>query len=499
MAKSEDNKTEAEKTAKAVEASVRDEINAIKQENLSGQQLRLARKLAAKHGLDPSSDLDAVRLLRNEGIDPFAAPTMADTHNTQARIGTLEDQDRHLPAPRQATAVGESAPITDAQRARAVMRIQRDLAMRRKRRMAQLIARLFFFVTIPTMIAGYYFFFVATPMYSVKSGFMVQSSQNPVMPTSGGGLFGGGGGSLFGAEDSIGVQDYLKSPEAMIRLSEEHGFTAIFQGEDIDPIQRLDEDVSTEKAYKTYVKKVLVGFDPTEGILRMEVIAPTAEAAVRFSNALIEYAEERVDDQTSRLREGQLAGAQKLREDAEANLITARKRVLALQEEVGVFSGTAELSVVMGQISTLEATLQQRRLALAELQNNTRPNKAKVKSLSNQISELEKALLELRSNMTETNAAGTSLARITSELTQAESEVILRQTMLAQSVQTMEAAVIEASRQTKYLALNVRPTKPQDAAYPRSFENTFLSFLIFAGIYLLISLTGSILREQVSN
>ena len=66
-------------------------------------------------------------------------------------------------------------------------------------------------------------------------------------------------------------------------------------------------------------------------------------------------------------------------------------------------------------------------------------------------------------------------------------------------VATMEAAIIEARRQTKYLAFNVRPIKPQDAAYPREFENTFLSFLIFAGINLLISLTGSILREQVSN
>jgi len=76
---------------------------------------------------------------------------------------------------------------------------------------------------------------------------------------------------------------------------------------------------------------------------------------------------------------------------------------------------------------------------------------------------------------------------------------VLRQTMLAQSVQTMDAAVMESSRQTKFLALNVRPVKPQDSSYPRRFENTFLAFLVFAGIYLLISLTGSILREQVSN
>tara|TARA_R110002096_G_scaffold119038_8_gene257825 strand:+ start:28227 stop:29717 length:1491 start_codon:yes stop_codon:yes gene_type:complete len=496
MAKAKDKKPDVAKSAKAVNAAARKEIDAIKQENLSGQQLRLARKLASKHGLDPSSDLDAVRLLRQEGMDPFSTTSMAETHNTEARIGTMEDQDRHLPAPRDSTDVGATATISDGQRARAVMRIQRDLARRRKRRMMQLIVRLCFFVTIPTLIAGYYFYFVSTPMYSVKSEFMVQSSENPVMPASSS-LF--GGGSIFGAEDSIGVQGYLTSPEAMVKLSEDHNFTAVFQGDNIDAIQRLDADVSTERAYKTYRKKVLVGFDPTEGILRMEVIAPTPDAAMTFSEALLGYAEQRVDDQTIRLRTGQLKGARQLREEAEAKLEGARQRVLQLQEKVGVFSGAAELSVIMGQISTLEATVQQRRLSLAELENNTRPNKAKVSSLRNQINELEKALNDLRSNMTASNETGKSLARITSELTQAEAEVLLRQTLLAQSVQTMEAAVIEASRQTKYLALNVRPITPQDAAYPRKFENTFLSFLIFAGIYLLISLTGSILREQVSN
>ena len=334
-------------------------------------------------------------------------------------------------------------------------------------------------------------------MYSVKSEFMVQSSENPIMPSSSS-LF-GGGGSIFGAEDYIGVQGYLTSPEAMIKLDEDHQFIGSFQSEDVDPIQRMDEDVSNESAYKVYKKKVLVGFDPTEGILRMEVIAPSPESAMAFSEALLGYAEKRVDEQTSRLREGQLDGARKLRDDAENNLIAAQQRVLDLQEKRGVFSGEAELTVVMGQISTLESTLQERRLALAEVNNNARPNKAKVNSLTNQINELEKSVEELRSTMTVDTDEGNSLARITSELTQAEATVVLRQTMLAQSVQTMEAAIIEASRQTKYLALNVRPIQPQDAAYPRKFENTFLSFLIFAGLYLLISLTGSILREQVSN
>jgi capsular polysaccharide transport system permease protein len=50
-----------------------------------------------------------------------------------------------------------------------------------------------------------------------------------------------------------------------------------------------------------------------------------------------------------------------------------------------------------------------------------------------------------------------------------------------------------------YISLNVNPVAPDAAAYPRAFENTVLAFLIFAGVYLMISLTASILREQVSS
>ena len=48
------------------------ELAAIRAEGLTGRQLRMARRIAQKHGLAPSSDFDAVRLLRHRGIDPFA-------------------------------------------------------------------------------------------------------------------------------------------------------------------------------------------------------------------------------------------------------------------------------------------------------------------------------------------------------------------------------------------------------------------------------------------
>ena len=71
--------------------------------------------------------------------------------------------------------------------------------------------------------------------------------------------------------------------------------------------------------------------------------------------------------------------------------------------------------------------------------------------------------------------------------------------MVMQSAQTaMDQARTEAGRQVRYLTVAVNPVAPEEPTYPRKFENTILAFLIFAGIYLMLSLTASILREQVT-
>ena len=43
-----------------------------------------------------------------------------------------------------------------------------------------------------------------------------------------------------------------------------------------------------------------------------------------------------------------------------------------------------------------------------------------------------------------------------------------------------------------------QPTPTDAPAYPRAFENTMVTLLIMLGIYLMVSMTAAILREQVS-
>ncbi|MCU0910181.1 MAG: hypothetical protein MUE98_02180 [Rhodobacteraceae bacterium] len=208
-----------------------------------------------------------------------------------------------------------------------------------------------------------------------------------------------------------------------------------------------------------------ISYDPTEGIIKLEVSATDPETSARFSRALISYAEEQVDHLTARLRTDQMSGAMDNYAKAEENVRLAQQKVIELQELRGVFSAEAEANSLMSQIGALENQLIEERLKLRELQENPDPNSTRVAQSERTILRLEGMIGELRKQMTEGNDTTLSLARITGELMMAESELQTRQLLLSQSLEQVEAARIEANRQVRYLSTGVSPVPPDRPTY----------------------------------
>ncbi len=492
------------------------ELVAIRAEGLTGRQLRMARRAAQKQGLSPSSDFDAVRQLRQRGLDPFGqgnmlelvvaenqgAPAGAAAAAAAASGNTLPIRAATAQVP--ATQVVPNAPVgvahTAESRAAEIMGVQRDIVRRRRRKLIQLATRMILFILLPTILVSYYYYAVATPLFATNTEFVIQKAEAAPSGGSGGGLGGLLGGSSFATvQESITVQSYLESREAMLRLDREEGFRAHFSGDNIDPLIRLAPDASNEQMYSTYLRNLTIGYDPTEGLIRMEVLAADSATSQGFSEALIGYAEERVDQMSSRLREDQMAGARESFSEAEDRSLSAQMRVLELQEQRGVLSAEAEVNQVFSQIANLEVRLTDERLRLAEMNASSRPNATRVRVAEETIARFEALVAELRASLTNDAEGEVSLARIQSELIIAQADLETRQLMLTEALQAMESARSEANRQTLYISMGVFPIAPDEAAFPKAFEKTLLALVVFSGIYLMISMTASILREQVSS
>ena len=480
------------------------DLDAIRREGLTGRQLRMARRAAARLNLPATSDFDAVRLLRRAGVDPFQRSAVID-------LAEEDDPNPSAPAPAQPAKAPNvlpqvmkpiQVPSTEMRaehnHAADILRIQQDIARRRRRKLALLGARMGFFVLLPTILAAFYYYAVATRLYSTKTEFVIQHAASPMA-----GAAGGLGGLLQGSpmatsQDSIAVQGYLTSRDAMLRLDKDHGFRAAYSGPDIDPIQQLPADATLEDLYKVFKRNIQIGYDPTEGVIKMEVIAPDPQLAADFSRALIGYAEEQVDHLTQRVREDQMKGAMESYRNAEAELIAANRRVVELQERTKVLSSEVEVGLITSQIGQLEGQLTAEKLSLVQMESNPSPNQARMQPIKRRVAALEAEIAALRAKLTEDDGSGQSLAEVQSQLMVAQADVQTRQLLLGQSLTALDAARIEANRQVRYLSVSVSPVVPDAPAYPRAFENTLVAFLIFAGIYLMVSMTAAILREQVS-
>ena len=492
------------------------DMDTIRREGLTGRQLRMARRVAQKHGLAPTSDFDAVRLLRSKGIDPFQRSNMLELVVPQAggemRDGAPGDAFAKLDAelggagskpevqlPQTVPAGRQDLPSTDLspmdRRMREISEIQRDISRRRRRKLGLLLVRLAFFVMLPTFLAGYYFYKIATPMYATESQFLIIQNE-------GSGGIGPLGGLLptqfANSADSIATQSYLQSKDAMLRLDGDVGFKSHFTDPSIDAIQRMNEEPTNEEAYKVYKKNVKIGYDPTEGMIRMEVIAADPQVSEDFSRHLLDYAEERVNALSQQKRGDQMRDARIGYEDAVQKRRNAQERLIKLQVENGV-DPEAVIASIRGQITNYETLLLEKELELAALLDNTRPNRAKVDGAQGDVRRIEEQLVRLNQRMNTATEGTNSLAQQAVNLQLAQADLAAADTALQAAQTQMEQARTEANRQVRYLTIAVRPVASEEPSYPRKFENTILAFVIFAGIYLMLSLTASILREQVTS
>ena len=128
-------------------------IEDIRKEGLTGRQLRMARCTALRHDLPVQSDLDAVRLLRQAGIDPFPRSNLlelapkSDGGPQPAKVKTsrasrLQLPQRHGASDNLPALIPEEDPAL--RHAREVERIQQSIIKRRQKKLALLGLRLAF-------------------------------------------------------------------------------------------------------------------------------------------------------------------------------------------------------------------------------------------------------------------------------------------------------------------------------------------------------------------
>lgn len=384
-------------------------------------------------------------------------------------------------------------------RAERVEAIRRDLVRRRRMKGLGVLMRLVLLVVGPTMFVAWFLWTKASDLYETEAHFVVQASEfGGMVSQSGGGLFGALNGSMT---DGVTVQNFILSRPVLQRLQDDHGLIDHFKNPELDWYHRLKADSSFEDAFQHYKRFVEVSFDPTEGVLHLTVVAADPAYAQTIALAIIGYAEAKVDSLSDPIRENALRDAETNRDEAEVALLEAQQAAAKIRRQLETFSVETEVTSEMQVITSMEIALEELRGRLANLRRRgATDDDPRVQRLEAEVATMQDAIAARREGVagSSQNSTGRSLADINAELERANFDVTIAMTRFTAATEALELAKNEAARQHRYLSVVVEPIMPDASNFPPKLELTALAFLCFLGIYIMLSLTISLIREQAS-
>ena len=136
-------------------------------------------------------------------------------------------------------------------------------------------------------------------------------------------------------------------------------------------------------------------------MIRMEVAAADPQVSAEFSNQLIDYAEQRVNNLSAQKRDDQMRDAREGFERAEVERRAAQENLVRLQIEGSTLDPEGVIASLRTQIGQLETQIIEKEIELASLLNNARPNQSRVDGARGTLDILKDQLAALNNKMTD--------------------------------------------------------------------------------------------------
>lgn len=367
-------------------------------------------------------------------------------------------------------------------------------------------------VALPVVLATIYYVFLASPVFTSESRFVVRSTVevspldlgSEISGKDGGksiGGLGGGLGNLAGAADGLtggsqtGMQDpfvvssYMMSPEITNLLDRDGWLRRQFSSSAIDYWSRLDEHASQEELFAYWRRHVTAAVDRRSNTLQLRVRAYSPEAAQEIATRALGLAERMIAEITRRQREDTLALARAEVVGAEARYEKSSLKLQQLRRTTRIVEPAQETKAA---VTTLLRLIYERirarteLLTLERLAGNSAPGRAELLAT---ISGLDAQIKEANGRLTG-DSDGKSVLSAVASLEELELERRFAQGMLTVAANVFDRARREAEHRSSFLLVYLEPTRPAESQEPNIWASiAFVAAL--AGIAWLFCVTAA--------
>lgn len=337
-------------------------------------------------------------------------------------------------------------------------------------------------VVLPTILAIFYFGFVASDVYISESRFVVRSPDKPSL-TGIGVLLKNAGFSNANDEASAAI-DYIQSRDALHAININNAFAKAYKKPSISILNRADPlgiSPSFEDLYKYFEGKVKVENNTATGVTTLIVRAYDPERARYFNARLLEMAEATVNRLNARARDDLIHYAESEVRETEARVSRTGSALARYRNSHQIIDPEKQAGIQLEMVSKLQDELIATRTQLAQLKE-TAPDNPAIPVLEAKITSLTQQSAQQMGRVAGNSGSLAGEAQQYQRL-QLDNEMAVRQ--LGAAMASLEQAQTEARRQQAYVERIAQPSLPDAAGEPHRLAGilgTFVMGLIFWGI-----------------
>lgn len=357
----------------------------------------------------------------------------------------------------------------------------------------------FLFIVVPTSLAAYYYFSVASNQYVTEFKFAIRGiearGKDALAAAS-------GVPALELAGDAFIVTDFIGSPEIVTKVNAKVDVRAIYANNSYDWFARLPAEATVEDLNVYWKKMVHPHFDFLTGIVGVTVKAFTADDALKLSQAIITESEEMFFRISERGRADSVRFADQELARAEANLNRVRDQLRALRQKERLLDPNRTAVATTDLSSRMKEELTRMNAELSTMASYLPPSAPQIVMLKNRARATEEQLRKL-DGAAGTQAAGDAQGRqdalpgVLAKYESLGSEVAILEKSYAAALEGSQHARAMADRKTAYLATFVEPTRADSALFPERSKNVLIAFAAALTLWLLGLLIVSSVRDHL--
>ena len=369
-----------------------------------------------------------------------------------------------------------------------------------KRRHWGLVFSFGLFVLLPLVAAAFYLFAVAEDQYGSTVGFTVRKEEGASASDLIGGLAQFAGTAGTGTDADV-LFEFIQSQEIVERIQgrlDLVGHYAAHWGS--DPVFSIWPDARIEDLLWFWKRVVRVAYDRSSGLTELQVVAFDPEMAQRIAQEILNESQTMINALNETAREDAMRYALQDQKIALDRLKAAREAMTRFRSRTQIVDPSADIQGRMGVLNNLQQQLAEALIELDLLTENATATDPRVSQAQTRIEVIRQRIRKERDSFASAQPEpGTDDEDYPALLAEYESlsvdQEFAEQRYVA-AMAALEAAEAMATRQTRYLATYIQPTRAQQSEYPQRFTIVGLMALLLLLSWSIVVLIYYSIRDR---